>query len=188
MSEHRVRPARHKGQLNFEQECKYTSATHFSMLSQLTLHLIHVPVTQALYAFGDDKNPLPETIRVLDEIVTDYIIDTVHTASKAATVSGRGKVKADDFKFAIRNDEVATGRVKELLTMEKNLKDARKQFDTGEGKVGLERGGRGRRKKGEYVDIDGEGEITVKKGKTRVKREEGVGNDGADDEGDEDLE
>ena len=125
---------------------------------------------------------------MLDEIVTDYIIDTVHTASKAATVSGRGKVKADDFKFAIRNDEVATGRVKELLTMEKNLKDARKQFDTGEGKIGLERGGRGRRKKVEEMDIDGEGEIKTKKRKTRVKHEEGVGNDGAEDDIEDDME
>ena len=120
--------------------------------------------------------------------MTDYIIDTVHTASKAATVSGRGKVKADDFRFAIRNDEVATGRVKELLTMEKSLKDARKQFDTGEGKVGLERGGRARRKKGEEVDVEGEGGAGGRKGKRKAKREEGVGNDGADDDVDDDME
>ena len=150
--------------------------------------MMHFLVTQALYAFGDDKHPLPETVRVLDEIVTDYIIDTVQTASKAATVSGRGKVKADDFRFAIRNDEVASGRVKELLTMEKSLKDARKQFDTGEGKVGLERGGRARRKKGDEADLDGEGEAGVRKGRRKAKREEGMGNDGADDDVDEDME
>ena len=93
---------------------------------------------------------------MLDEIVTDYVIDTVQTAAKAAQVSGRGKVKADDFKFAIRNDEVATGRVKELLAMEKSLKDARKQFDTGEGKVGLERGGRGRKRKVDEAQVNEE--------------------------------
>ncbi|KAL9131765.1 MAG: hypothetical protein Q9217_000370 [Psora testacea] len=164
MSEHRVRPARHKGQLNFEQE--------------------------PLYAFGDDKSPLPETVRVLDEIVTDYIIDTVHTASKAATISGRGKVKADDFKFAIRNDEVATGRVKELLAMEKSLKDARKQFDTGEGKVGLERGGRGRRKKVEEgeMDIEADGQVEKGKRKGKVKQEEGEGDGDEDADGEEDME
>ncbi|KAG8528063.1 uncharacterized protein KY384_006979 [Bacidia gigantensis] len=148
MAEHRVRPARHKGALNFETE-----------------------LVQGLYAFGDDKAPLPETVRVLDEMVTDYIIDTVQTASKAATISGRGKVKADDFRFAIRNDEVATGRVKELLAMEKSLKDARKQFDTGEGKVGLERGGRGRKKKVQQEDV--EIDATVEKGRQKVKPEDG---------------
>lgn len=41
------------------------------------------------------------------------------------------------------------GRVRELLVMEKELREARKQFSTEEGKVGLERG---RKRKG------GEGE------------------------------
>ena len=95
-----------------------------------------------LYAYGDDKDPLDETVRVLDEIVTDYIIETAHTANKAAEYSGRQKIKNDDFMFAIRKDEFATGRVRELHLMEKKLKEQRKQFDTGEGKVGLERGGR----------------------------------------------
>lgn len=27
-----------------------------------------------LYAFGDDINPLPETVKVLDEIITEYVI------------------------------------------------------------------------------------------------------------------
>lgn len=139
-------------------------------------------MTQALFAFGDDKHPLPETVRILDEIVTDYVIDTVQTASKAATVSGRGKVKADDFKFAIRHDEVATGRVKELLTMEKSLKDARKQFDTGEGKVGLERGPRGRKRK---VDVAAEGIARGDAG--RVKQEKHDGPSGEEDELDEDV-
>ena len=122
-------------------------------------------VTQALYAFGDDKAPLPETVRLLDEIVTDYLIDTVQTAAKAASVSGRGKVKADDLKFAIRHDEVATGRVRELWTMEKTIKDARKHMDTAEGKVGLERGpGRGRRKKKNDAETNDMNETGMDKG------------------------
>ena len=107
---------------------------------------------QFLYAFGDDKEPLPETVRVLDEIVTDYIIETCHAAARSADIVGRQKIKVDDFKFAIRNDELATGRVKELLQIDKELKDSRKQFDTGEGKVGLERGGR--KKKAEDPEVD----------------------------------
>ena len=86
-------------------------------------------------------------MRVLDEIVTDYVIDTVQTAAKVATISNRGKVKADDFKFAIRHDEIGTGRVKELMHTETELKNARKQFDPSEGIIGRERGGRGRKKK-----------------------------------------
>lgn len=97
---------------------------------------------QILYAYGDDKDPLDETIRVVDEMVTDYIIELSHKAQHVAEYSGRSKIKNDDFLFTIRKDELATGRVKELHMMEKRLKEDRKQFDTGEGKVGLERGGR----------------------------------------------
>ena len=186
MSEHRVRPARHKGQLNFEQERTRVTSPLRNIRPRLKTepHLSFLTVTQALFAFGDDKHPLPETVRILDEIVTDYVIDTVQTASKAATVSGRGKVKADDFKFAIRHDEVATGRVKELLTMEKSLKDARKQFDTGEGKVGLERGPRGLKRK----EVPGAvaGNARGGNGGT-VKREQHDGPGGEEDELDDDV-
>lgn len=102
-----------------------------------------------LYAFGDDEAPLPETIRVLDEIVTDFIIETCHAAAQAAHYSGRQKVKVDDFLFAIRKSPEMLGRVQELLKMDRELKEARKQFDAAEGKVGLERGGRKKEKKGE---------------------------------------
>ncbi len=98
---------------------------------------------QLLYAFGDVPDPLPETVRVLDEIVTDFIIETCHQAARAASVSGRQKIKVEDFRWAIRGDEQMLGRVKELLGMEKELKEARKHFDTQEGRMGLERGNAG---------------------------------------------
>lgn len=106
-----------------------------------------IPVTQALYAYGDDKEPLPETVRVLDEIATDFIIETCFGAVRSAECSGRSKLKVDDFKFAIRGDPVLLGRVNELLAMDKHISTARKAFKTDEGREGLERGGR--RKKGE---------------------------------------
>ena len=92
-----------------------------------------------LYAFGDDQDPLPETVRVLDEIVTDFIIETCHQAARSATYSNRQKIKVDDFKFAIRNNPAMLGRVQELLGMDKELREARKQFDVPEGKAGLEK-------------------------------------------------
>lgn len=88
-------------------------------------------------------------MRVLDEIITDYIIETCQTAARAAEYSGRQKIKTEDFKFAIRRDELASGRVNDLLMTEKLIRKARKQFDDTEGKKGLERGGR--KRKGEEL-------------------------------------
>ncbi|KAL8711381.1 MAG: hypothetical protein Q9220_004278 [cf. Caloplaca sp. 1 TL-2023] len=139
MTEPRARAARHKGQLNFEKELR-----------------------GLLYAHGDALDPLPENVRVLDEIATDFIIETCHAASHHATISGRQKVKLEDFKFVVRKDERLLGRMMELIGMEKELKEARKGFNTDEGKVGLERGaGPGRKRKrvskGEERGDDGDG-------------------------------
>ncbi|KAL8859559.1 MAG: hypothetical protein Q9178_003958 [Gyalolechia marmorata] len=124
MTEPRARAARHKGQLNFEKELR-----------------------GLLYAHGDDEDPLPETVRVLDEITTDFIIETCHAASRHATLNGRQKVKLEDFKFVVRKDDRLLGRMTELIGMEKELKEARKGFNTDEGKVGLERSGPKKRRR-----------------------------------------
>ena len=88
-----------------------------------------------LYAFGDhtrtpaSPSSLPSTITCLDEILTDFIIETCHAAALSASYSRRQKIKVDDFKFALRRDPKKLGRVEELLAMTKVIQDARKQFD-----------------------------------------------------------
>ena len=61
-------------------------------------------------------------MRILDELATDFVIETCHKANQVANLSGRQKVKVDDFKFAIRKDEMMLGRVQELLSKEKDIK------------------------------------------------------------------
>ena len=120
-----------------------------------------------LYAFGDDQDPLSETVHTLDEALTDFILEICHGAAEAAHYHGRQKVKVDDFMFTVRRFPQMLGRVQELLQMEKTLKEARKQFDVPEGKMGLERGkgkeGEGKRKRkekepgrGKYKKLAGE--------------------------------
>lgn len=55
-----------RSKLNFEKDGMYTPcrlATGFNSSPQLAKAL--------LFAFGDDKDPLPGTVRVLDEIMTE---------------------------------------------------------------------------------------------------------------------
>ena len=54
-------------------------------------------------------------------------------------------MKLEDFKWAVRGDERMLGRIRELLVLDREMREARKGFDTQEGKVGLERGGRKRK-------------------------------------------
>ncbi|KAI4642678.1 uncharacterized protein J4E78_010151 [Alternaria triticimaculans] len=145
-----------------------------------------------LLAFGDNDYPLPETMRVLDEIITDYIIETCHEAASVAHHARRAKIKLDDFKFMLRRDTGKLGRVSEMLETDKELKRKRKAFDTDEGAVLVEKdgggegegGGGGRegggklgrpRKKVDGGEGDGGGEEPKKKKKK--KKVDGGGDD-----------
>ena len=61
-------------------------------------------------------------MRILDELATDFVIETCHKANQVANLSGRQKVKVDDFKFAIRGNEAMLGKVQELFSSERKIK------------------------------------------------------------------
>ncbi|KAM5466528.1 hypothetical protein MauCBS54593_005785 [Microsporum audouinii] len=157
MSEPRVRLTRHQGQLSFGNE-----------------------IRQLLYAYGDTtphsnfpQEPNAETVRVLDEIVTDFIIETCHEAAQVANYSNRQKVKADDFRFILRRDPVKLGRVQELFRLERELKEARKAFDQNDDRLG---GGLKEASKAELADLaDAAGiqDDTLSKDGTSVPRTKG---------------
>lgn len=124
-----------------------------------------------LLAYGDPsphpsirQEPLPETVRVLDEIVTDFILEMCHGAAQYASYARRQKIKVDDFKFALRRDPSKLGRVQELLRLERLLKEARKAFDQNDDQVAnlKEAGAKGL---AELESVDGTG----KKGKGKAK-------------------
>ncbi|KAJ5901308.1 Transcription initiation factor TFIID subunit 13 [Penicillium tannophilum] len=89
------------------------------------------------------SEPLPETVRVLDEIVTDFILELCHGAAQVAHHARRQKIKVDDFRFALRRDPNKLGRVQELLRMERELKEARKAFDQNDDQVAKDAGKKG---------------------------------------------
>lgn len=87
--------------------------------------LIFILVAQLLYAHGDVKNPLPETVRVLDEILTDFMQSIAFEASRAAQYTGRQKIKYEDFEFAFRKNPAFLGKVQEVFEKQKEIKKAR---------------------------------------------------------------
>ncbi|WOK93160.1 transcription initiation factor TFIID subunit 13 [Canna indica] len=83
-----------------------------------------------MYGFGDDTNPLPETVSLVEDIVVEYITDMVHKAQNIA--SKRGRLLTEDFLYLIRKDPPKLHRCTELLSMHEELKLARKAFDVNE--------------------------------------------------------
>ncbi|KAJ5714314.1 Transcription initiation factor TFIID subunit 13 [Penicillium malachiteum] len=158
MAEPRARAARHKGQMNFPSELKFF-----------------------LLAYGDPSphapyiaEPLPETIRVLDEIVTDFILELCHGAAQVAHHARRQKIKVDDFRFALRRDPNKLGRVQELLRMERELKEARKAFDQNDDQVAKDAGKKAPAAEVEEVDNNDMASVTGKKSKGKGKRAAGT--------------
>ncbi|KAB5527383.1 hypothetical protein OIU76_005472 [Salix suchowensis] len=86
-----------------------------------------------MYGFGDDANPLPETVALVEDIVVEYVTDLAHKAQEMG--SKRGKLSVEDFLFLIRKDPPKLNRCTELLSMQEELKQARKAFEVDEEKL-----------------------------------------------------
>eukprot|EP00088_Acartia_fossae_P030071 TRINITY_DN3102_c0_g1_i2.p2 TRINITY_DN3102_c0_g1~~TRINITY_DN3102_c0_g1_i2.p2 ORF type:complete len:154 (-),score=58.58 TRINITY_DN3102_c0_g1_i2:711-1136(-) len=79
-----------------------------------------------LYGFGDDKNPYTETVDFLEDLVMEFIQDMTQ---KAMDIGRTGRVQVEDIIFLVRKHPRMYARVRELLTMNEELKKARKAFD-----------------------------------------------------------
>ncbi|KAG7595591.1 Transcription initiation factor IID subunit 13 [Arabidopsis suecica] len=92
--------------------------------------LLIFPVQHMMYGFGDEQNPLPETVALVEDIVVEYVTDLTHKAQEIG--SKRGRLLVDDFLYLIRKDLPKLNRCRELLAMQEELKQARKAFDVDE--------------------------------------------------------
>ena len=115
------------------------------------------------------SEPYPETLRVLDEIVTDFIIETCHSAVEVAAYSGRQKLKTSDFEFVLRKDPAKVGHVQGMFEKKRKLDTERRGADFDQlgaaGKIGVDDLAALAQEAGE------EGRKGVGRGKGRRKRE-----------------
>lgn len=67
-----------------------------------------------------------ETAELVEDLAIDFITEMT---LKAMEVGKKGKVHVEDIIYTIRKDAKKYARVKDLLTMNEELKKARKAFD-----------------------------------------------------------
>ena len=79
-----------------------------------------------IYGFGDDQNPYTDSVDIPEDLVIDFITEMTH---KVMSIGRQARVQAEDIVFLIRKDPRKFARVKDLLTMNEELKCARKAFD-----------------------------------------------------------
>ncbi|KAK3988164.1 transcription initiation factor IID, 18kD subunit-domain-containing protein [Cladorrhinum sp. PSN332] len=150
----------------------------------------HPELAQLLFSHGDTRTPLNETVRVLDEVLTDFIQGVSFEATRAAHHAGRQKVKFEDFEFAMRRNPRFMGKIQEVFEKKKEIEAARKNFniedqltkDTEKEEKGNEKGGE--KDKGADKEKGGEkGNNEKEKGagnkRGRPKKERDGGREGA---------
>jgi transcription initiation factor TFIID subunit 13 len=136
-------------------------------------------VAQLLYAHGDVQNPLPETVRVLDEILTDFMQSIAFEATRAANYSGRQKIKYEDFEFAFRKNPAFLGKVQEVFEKQREIKKAREILRDGEDEIMKDAADE--EKKKEKTDTrPGHGGALVVPTASRVEEELGEADDDAE--------
>lgn len=79
-----------------------------------------------MYGFGDDPNPYTESAELIEELVIEFITELTH---KALQIGRPGRVQVEDLVYLIQKDSRKYARVKDLLTMNEELKKARRAFD-----------------------------------------------------------
>lgn len=91
-------------------------------------HATSNTVSRLLFAYGDVEAPLPETVRTLDEIVTEFLEGVCFEASRHAQVAGRQKLKFDDFEFALRRSPTYLGKVRSMIDKRQHIASMRSLF------------------------------------------------------------
>ncbi|KAM0516661.1 hypothetical protein ACHAPE_005294 [Trichoderma viride] len=148
------------------------------------MNFSYAELAQLLYAHGDIKNPMPETVRVLDEILTDFMQSIAFEANRAANYSGRQKIKYEDFEFAFRKNPLFLGKVQEVFEKQKEIKKAREILRDGEDEI-MKDAAEEEKKKDKDKDKDKEKEKEKEKPKSnRVEEELGEADDDAEAEAD----
>ena len=80
-----------------------------------------------MHGFGDDVNPYNESVDMVEDLVIEFITEM---SVKAMEVGKKGKIHVDDILFLIRKDSKKYARVRDLLTMNEELKQAKRIFET----------------------------------------------------------
>ena len=82
-------------------------------------------LAKMMYGGGDDENPLPQSVQLMEYIITDFIQEFTFEAQKLADQNER-TIRVEDFLFLIRKDLNKYKRVSELLEFWSDLKELRK--------------------------------------------------------------
>lgn len=91
---------------------------------------VYVPrgrvVRGMMFGFGDSMPPSPASVRLMEEMVIEYIVALVTKTMDVAASRRRDRPDVTDVKFVIRKDDRKMQRVRYLLDMQAHIQTATK--------------------------------------------------------------
>jgi transcription initiation factor TFIID subunit 13 len=111
---------------NESQNSSSSSQSHSQPQPQKKKKYFHRELRYMMHGFGDDPNPYNETVELIDDLVVQFITEM---SAKAMEIGKKGKITVDDILYLTRNDHKKHARVKDLLAMNEELKQAKKYFE-----------------------------------------------------------
>ena len=80
-----------------------------------------------MYGYGDDADPLKETVNIVEDIVIEYISEMTQKAMEQGGEGHKGKVHVNDLLSLVRRHPRKYARATELLRVDREIKKAREE-------------------------------------------------------------
>lgn len=76
-----------------------------------------------MYGFGDEEDPNPKTVELMEKFVVDFVVAMTKESSK---VTNRNKIKVEDLFFVLRNHPKMYARAEEFVKKNKQIEKEKK--------------------------------------------------------------
>ena len=82
-------------------------------------------IQSMLFTFGDVRNPFPETINLLEEIIHQELVNLVHRAAQITHLQNARTLTPETIAFIVRNQELLLTRIRDFLAWRDVRKNVR---------------------------------------------------------------
>ena len=82
-------------------------------------------IRSLMYGLGDSKTPYIESVELVEQLVIKFVVDLLNKSQDVSSRPGN-RVAIEDIVFVLRKDRAKFARVRELLTVNDELKKAKK--------------------------------------------------------------
>lgn len=84
----------------------------------------HEDIEEMMYGFGDSWPPHPDSVKLMEEFINEYIEDITFRAMKVSELTG--SLDKDCFLYVVRKDRKKFNRVHKLLSAFDEIKKVQK--------------------------------------------------------------